>query len=103
METRNQELKRIEENLKGFLREQTEKQAAKHDKAIQELREWQTKDMEEVRSLLLNIQPVANVNVNSPSDSLNVARNNKENGFNKRNQPKLTRLEFPKFNGEGLQ
>lgn len=66
----------------------------------EKMREHQEKSMEEVRSLLLTLQTTIG---NQPtSSSTSIVKLNKEIGFSKSIQPKLTRLEFPKFNGERL-
>ena len=51
METRGQEMKKLEDTFKGLLRDHMENQ----DKDVQEIRERQSKDMEEVRTLPQNI------------------------------------------------
>ena len=56
METKGQELNRIEV-MKALVREQFNKQVEKYDRAIQELKDQQSRDMEEVRSLLIKLQP----------------------------------------------
>lgn len=90
----------IEENLKNLLKEHTDRQDEKHEKAIQEVRSRQIKVMNEVRSLLLNLQPVTNNNsVNIPAK---VAKPEKELAYMKFMQPELARLEFPKFDGDHL-
>lgn len=61
----------------------------------QELRE-----MEEIRSLLMNLQRAGIVPLASNSGV--VARFGNEKAHNRIIQPQLTRLEFPKFNGERL-
>ncbi|KAH7655598.1 hypothetical protein IHE45_18G022800 [Dioscorea alata] len=100
MEAKNQEVKRVEENLRALLKEQLEKQAERHDQAIRELKEQQDKVMKEMRSLLLNLQPIQTGN----TDSIIVVavRSELELAYSKTIQPKLTRLELPRFNGDGL-
>ena len=100
MEIRNQELRRVEENLRNLLREQAELQAEKNEKAIQELKEQQRKDMKEIRSLLLGLQSISITN--PASNSLASTQSGREFASNKLNAPKLTRLDFLKFGGEGL-
>ena len=52
METRSREMRKIKESLKNQLKEQVDQQ----DRAIQEIPEQQSKDMEEVRSMFLKIE-----------------------------------------------
>lgn len=49
METRVQEMKRMEESLKGLFKNQVEKQ----ERAIQENKDYQISDMDEVRKRFL--------------------------------------------------
>ena len=90
----------MEENLRNLLKEQVELHAEKNEKAILELKEQQRKDMEEVRSLILGLQSVSSAN--PVSNSLASTHSGREFASTKFNAPKLTRLDFPKFDGEGL-
>lgn len=63
------------------------------------MKNQQSKDMDEVRSLLLKFQTIIS------SQSLvsvipTTIRLVKDNGQSRTMQPKLTRVDFPKFNGE---
>lgn len=100
MEVINQKMKKLEENLKNLLKETTDKQAEKHERGMQKMKERQERDMTELHTLLLNLQPVGNgTTVNTLVDP---ARAEKELTYLKSIQPKLIRLEFPKFNGDNL-
>ncbi|KAH7691763.1 hemagglutinin stalk domain-containing protein [Dioscorea alata] len=128
METCNQELKRVEDGLKSLLKEQTEKQVEKYSKELQELKnsqnqaiqdhkEQQIKDMKEVRTMLLNLNPnsspssgnigsvppmlAANA-LNSMKTAIIPSRSKKEIAYLKSVRPKLTKLELPKFSGVDL-
>ncbi|KAH7692048.1 Retrotransposon gag domain-containing protein [Dioscorea alata] len=100
METRNQELNKLEESLKSLLRKTVEKQSEKHDKEIQEMKEKQDRDIKGLRALLLNLQPADNVPTSSAM--VNPVRAEKELSYLKPIRPKLTKLEFPKFNADHL-
>ncbi|XP_039133795.1 uncharacterized protein LOC120270795 [Dioscorea cayenensis subsp. rotundata] len=100
METRNQELKKLEESLKGLVRETVEKQAEKHDKDMQEMREKQDRDINGLQTLLLNLQPGGSEPVSSAV--VGPVRTEKELSYLKSIRPKLTKLEFPRFNGDHI-
>ncbi|KAH7658118.1 hypothetical protein IHE45_17G065400 [Dioscorea alata] len=100
METKNQELKKLEESLKGLLKEAVEKQSEKHDREMQELKEKQDRDISGLRTLLLNLQPVGNTS--AANTAVVPVRTEKELSYIKAIRPKLTKLEFPKFDGDHL-
>lgn len=92
MEVINQKMKKLEENLKNLLKETTDKQSEKHERGMQKMKERQERDMTELHTLLLNLQPVGNgTTVNTLVDS---ARAEKELTYLKSIQPK--------FNGDNL-
>lgn len=95
METRNQELKKIEDNLKNYLKEHIDKQAEKYDKDLQEVRERQSQELAEVRTLLLYLKPSGVAN--SKDNLVKPIKYKKEMAYQKIMQSKHTRLEFPKF------
>lgn len=64
------------------------------------MQEQQDKSMDEVRSLVLTLQTT--ISNQSTSSSTSIVRFNKEIGFSKTNQPKLTLLDFAKFSRERL-
>lgn len=117
METKGQELKKMEKTLKTYVRDQTEKLVERQEKAMKEqsekLEERQEKamkdlhdnqewDMEEMKTMLLELQvavkgsPTQNL---GPSSAICTRR---EPWGNRVEPPKLTRLEFPNFNGDKL-
>lgn len=63
------------------------------------MKNQQSKDMDEVRSLLLKFQTIIS---SQPLVSVipTTIRLVKDNGQSRTMQPKLTTVEFPKFNGE---
>lgn len=90
----------MEDNLKDLLKEQVDKHAEKQERDIKEMKERQSKDMEEVRSLLLNLQQPGEAAVTVfPSRPI---RSEREIAYMKSMQPKLSRLEFLKFCGDNL-
>ena len=58
METGVQELKKVKETLKSYIKEQSEKLVARQVKSMQELRDKHDRDMEEMRAMLLYLQAV---------------------------------------------
>ena len=67
---------------------------------LQEVKEQQLKDMKEVRTMLHKLEVIISLQVSSNSPAL--MKSGKERGCSKMIRPKLTRLEFPKFNGDDL-
>lgn len=96
MEARSQEMRKMEESLKNQLKEH----ADQLDRAIQEFREQQSKDMEEVRTMLVKLACL--ISSQSSSSCISCLESGKECGFTSAIQPKFAMLEFPKFHGEGL-
>lgn len=82
--------------MKALVMEQSDKQVEKSDRAIQDLRDQQSKDTNEVRCLLLKLK------TKSQTSATPTIRAVKDNGHSRVLQPKLTRVEFPKLNDKEL-
>lgn len=88
-------MKKLKDTLKSLLRDQIEKQ----DIEIQKIKEWQSKDMDEARSLFLKLETMIGSQISwsvSPNVGLEI------NNCHKIIEQKLTRLKFSKFCGENL-
>ena len=87
-------MKKTKESLKSLLKDQIEKQ----DRAIQEVRDRQSRDMDEVRSMLNKLRSV--IGSQSSSTNASIVKSGREYECNRGVQSKFTSLEFPKFNRE---
>ncbi|XP_020080220.1 uncharacterized protein LOC109703897 [Ananas comosus] len=97
METRAQEQKKLEEMLRQLVKES----ATRQDQAIQELRERQHMDMEEVRQMFVNLH----ASISSGRGHHSPANQRSEGNNAPRSQifPRFTKIEFPRFDGEDLK
>nr|CAD1821649.1 unnamed protein product [Ananas comosus var. bracteatus] len=97
METRAQEQKKMEEMLRQLVKESVTRQ----DQAIQELKERQHLDMEEVRQMFVNLHASISPGVghHSPANQRSEGNNTHRSQF----APRFTKIEFPRFDGEDLK
>ncbi|XP_020105551.1 uncharacterized protein LOC109722075 [Ananas comosus] len=97
METRAQELKKMEEMLRQMIKES----ATRQEQSIQELRDWQNKDMEEVRQMFVELHTSISPGTGQILPSAGRSEGNSSNRFHF--TPRFTKIEFPRFDGEDLK
>nr|CAD1843957.1 unnamed protein product [Ananas comosus var. bracteatus] len=97
METRAQDLKKMEEMLRQMIKEL----ATRQEQSIQELRDRQNKDMEEVCQMFVELHTSISPGTGQILPSAGRSEGNSSNRFHF--TPRFTKIEFPRFDGEDLK